>query len=527
MPIHGRLWSLSRRDAAFLVIAVAALSGCHREPADDTSASGTGAPTPAASPACAVTDEQVRQWFEKPAVPEEPDGCFYDFAWQQLLVLTQLQGKAPVLATWPGDQALFPASGDAQPWQTGEHRMRARQLRKGRGMPGLHPVDADQVEEAAALTPLVDQRGRWLHFSVLVNQDEYEYIRCCELYRGGCYNQRMSGIDLPSSSLELKLAWRVIETCDLPDSPSPCTPEDASRFLTAPGEVQPYSAKLQDTPVKATLGLVGMHIVQKTPQNPGFLWATFEHRDNAPDCPASGSPAQPPPASFASWQLYDPACKDPAGTGRCKGNWYCPPCPVAVSQAVRDAYNQKHTDWTIPENPADPGGGLITCTPVPHTFNQPIAGVQVFLFDPDQCKADPFPTQVCRETAVTAEVGALNEQVRQVLGQLGGRAALLANYELAGVLWFAGDGTLEPAGGTALANTTMETYLQDPQLMAKGCVTCHDTKAQPVPSKPPMQFDSGLADRSMVFQQIRQFGDAACSPSQPLSCAAWAGRCPA
>jgi hypothetical protein len=513
MPMHGSLPESFRRNAAFLLIAAAVLSGCDRGTVDVE----PEAPAPVT---CAVTDTDVRRWIENPAVPAEPGSCFYDFAWQQFLALTRLEGQAPVLATWPGDQALFPASGDAEPWRTGTYPMRGRQLRKTARMAGVHAVEADQVMEAAALTPLVDQRGRWLHFSVLVNQDEYEYIRCCELYRGGCYNDRLAGIELPETSLEIKLAWRVIETCDLPDSPRPCTPEDASRFLTAPGEVQPYSAQVLDTPVKATLGLVGMHIVQKTPQNPGFLWATFEHRDNAPDCPAAGS-ASP---SETDWLFYDAACKDPANTGRCQNNWYCPPCPVQVTPEVRDAYNAKHAGWKIPDS------GVITCTPLPHTFNQPIEvspteKVRINLFDPATCKAAQIPTQACRETPVTAEVDALNEQVRKVLGQLGGRASMLAHYELAGVLWFAGD-TLEPASGTALANTTMETYLQDPQLMAQGCVTCHDSNPTPVPAQPPMDFNSGLADRSMVFQQIRQL-DATCSASQPPGCGAWAGRCPA
>lgn len=533
MPRFGGLPALFRREAAFLLLAAAVSSGCGDDSKDSTVSSGTGASDP---PACAVTDDDIRGWIENPSVPAEPGTCFYDFAWQQFLALTRLQGAAPVLATWPGDQALFPASGDAEPWLTGDHPIRARQLRKSLGLPGLfNPVEADQAKEAAALTPLVDQKGRWLHFSVLVNQDEYEYIRCCELYRGGCYNDRLAGIELPETSLEIKLAWRVIETCDLPDSPRPCTPEDASTFVTAPGEVQPYSAQVLDTPVKATLGLVGMHVVQKTPQHPDFLWATFEHRDNSPGCPAAGSAPPSPPEGSANWLFYDPACKDPENTGRCQNNWYCPPCPVVVPKAVRDAYVPycKAGDpdcaygpdgyWTIPANPANPDEGLITCTPFPHKFNQPIAGVRVNLFDPATCKAAPIPTQTCREVPVLAEASALNEQVRKVLSGLGGRAATLANYELAGVLWISGT-TVQPTGGTALANTTMETYLQNAKLMSTGCLVCHDTKSQPVSAD--MPFNAGLADRSMVFQQIRQI-DATCSPDLPASCKAWAGRCPA
>jgi hypothetical protein len=72
----------------------------------------------------------------------------------------------------------------------------------------------------------------------------------------------------------------------------------------------------------------------------------------------------------------------------------------------------------------------------------------------------------------------------------------------------------------------METYLQT---LPTGCVLCHSGQGtygsvDPVPHKPPMQFNSGLADRSYVFQQIRQF-DARCGADQRKKCSAWAQGC--
>lgn len=40
------------------------------------------------------------------------------------------------------------------------------------------------------------------------------------------------------------------------------------------------------------VGLVGLHIVQKTPTRPQWIWSSFEHVDNVPPA-ASGSPATP------------------------------------------------------------------------------------------------------------------------------------------------------------------------------------------------------------------------------------------
>lgn len=517
-----------RFQAAFLMTAVTAASllwGCRPK---ETSPEPSPAPSPVA--ACAATDAEIRQWIENPSLPAEPAGtgdlCFYNFAWQEMFAVTQRVGDAPQFATWPNDQELFPAGGDPNPWNTGARPMRVRLLRKGLGLPGLDGgTTADQVTEAAALTPVVDQRGRWAHYSVVVNQPEYEYIRCCELYRGGCFNTRAgvatqpvkpSQITLPNDALELKLAWRVLETCDLPDSPSPCTRENVSRYLTVQGEVQPYSPQNLDTPVKATLGLVGMHIVQRTPQNPNALWMTFEHIDNVPDCPTAAPPS--PPAGFAGWNFFDATCdsKDP----RCQANQYCPPCPVTVAPDVVKAFNDDPGNkWKIPAD------GVITCTPAPNEFNRPVQvngkSVWIHLFDPQTCKAPPIPTQVCRQPTIAMEVQGLNEKVQAALRQLGGSTAGLANYELVGALWFNGQ-SLQPPPAT-LANTTMETYLQ---ALPNGCILCHadSPAANPVPPAPPMQFNSGFADRSFVFQQIRQFG-AACGTELPASCGAWENAC--
>ncbi|HWM92473.1 MAG TPA: hypothetical protein VN493_17035 [Thermoanaerobaculia bacterium] len=518
------------RGAILLVIAGSLLCSCRPE-------------TPAVQTSCAASDAEILAWIERATLPADPagpdDGCFFDFAWQQLFAVTHLDKGVPRFAAWPTDQVLFPESGSPPRWGTAPGGMRFRQLGKARGLRRSGQVSADIVTEAAALTPLTDQRGRWAHFSLVVNQPEYEYIRCCELFRGNCFNQMAgleptpvpdatpppSRIDRPAGSLELKMAWRVLETCDLPDSPSPCKPDDASRYLTVVGEVEPYSASIQRR--RATLGLIGMHIVQKTPQYKDSVWSTFEHVDNAPDCSQKGDP---PPSG---WSFFNPDCQDPEKTGRCDDNAYCAPCPIRVPADVASAFNS--TDpapkWKIPID-GKTGEGVITCVPGASTieFNKAVKmpdGTErwINLFD-SQCDRPEIPSQVCRSVEVSPTVASLNEQVHRVLGRLGGSTAVLANYKLAGVLWYDGD-DLQPEKAKQLANTTMETYLQT---LPDGCVTCHSI-VPPVErapdSKETMLFNSALADRSMVFQQMRQFGSASeCSATQAEKCSSWNKGCP-
>ena len=59
----------------------------------------------------------------------------------------------------------------------------------------------------------------------------------------------------------------------------------------------------------------------------------------------------------------------------------------------------------------------------------------------------------------------------------------------------------------------------------KACLTCHADQVNGVPCQSPMQFNSGLANRSFLFQQIRQFGGT-CSAGQSGKCSAWAQGCP-
>ena len=533
MREHRGLFGHDRLAAALLLwIAGATLGGCGQEKGYQEK--GYKADTSAAV-TCGVSVEEIRQWIENPSMPLEPEGsandCFYNFAWQELFALTQLEAGVPRFATWPNDQELFPASGEPPPWRSEARLIRGRQIRKGLGMPGEHGVIADQFKEAAALTPFTDQNGRWVHYTVLVNQPEYDYIRYCELYRGKCFNSTGCDIHLPDGSVEIKLAWRVLETCDLPDSKQPCTKEDTSRYLTVQGEVEfpvnPFQPTDPPQPaiVPATLGLVGMHIVHWTNQYRDAVWATFEHVDNDPDCGPNGSPpaSPPPPPGFPDWAFYNDKCSPGSTDPYCQPNQFCPACPVHVAPEVAKAFNEQHSSgWQIPPD------NVIVCTPSPNDFNQPVTlpngdEVWINLFDPKTCRQPPIPTQTCRLTPISADVEKLNDQVRGVLAglKIQGLPFVLANYKLVGAEWFY-NSQLQPGPLVKLTNTTLETYLQN---LPPGCVLCHASQGtvggvDPVPSKPPMQFNSGLANRSFVFQQIRQLGEA-CSKDQPANCKAW------
>jgi hypothetical protein len=157
------------------------------------------------------------------------------------------------------------------------------------------------------------------------------------------------------------------------------------------------------------IALVGLHIVTKTPDRPQWIWSTFEHVDNVPG-------ATPPPAGIP-FSFNDPAQ------------------PQVLNPATRPA-------------------------PISST-NPPLA--------------TPTAMQVVRKQPIKPQTMAMN-QAYWSLPQIKG--TIWQNYQLVMTQWPtqitpeapSNDGAPFPSGGSALANTTMETYFQ---FDGGDCMSCH------------------------------------------------------
>ncbi len=491
----------------------------------------------------------IRSWLGG-AVPAEVGGsedcAFYDFAWQAFLALTSGKDGSYPFTRWGSAAALFPADGPPPPFPSGPQPVAAHQLDKhmSRGH-FADPTVADEVQQAASLVPLVDQRGRWVHYSVLANRTEYDLIRDLGLYASDCYDfwggsadgavtyqppdpsknpptpgtvsltcseggtsqppvTCASGLEadplprLATGSVELKLAWRVLETCDLPDSPPGCQPEDASPYIVVQGSVAPYSPTVPG-PQAATLGLVGMHIVAKTPAHPDWVWATFEHRANDPDC-------QDP---TGSWTFFR--------EGGSHENMFCTPCPVALEAWPASFAAAARQQAAQGQAVLSQDGESLVCTENPGAFNLAQPPLYNPGTGPGQCPGAPIPSQVCRQVPVPAAVAALNGWVEEVLQST---APVLAHYQLVGVAWLEDDCGASPTcvqeGTEKLTNTTMETFEQALALgSATGCLVCHGTNQFNPNPYPPKPFASGIADRSFIFHRILARHGESCSAPEP------------
>ena len=146
-------------------------------------------------------------------------------------------------------------------------------------------VESEFVQ-AFRMGPLPDQNQVYTWFGINTNEAMYNYIVDNKLYNTEGQVKFNQSADWPrgkpnsSGSVEdvgsifVKSAWKVIGAND-----------DQNRFhitnawLYNPGD---KDANIPESCTQKTVGLVGFHIVRRLYSAPQWVWATFEHDDNAP-----------------------------------------------------------------------------------------------------------------------------------------------------------------------------------------------------------------------------------------------------
>jgi hypothetical protein len=282
---------------------------------------------------------------------------------------------------------------------------------------------------------LTAQNGNIALYEVRINQDEFNFINHNGLYdatRQAALVQN-PGFNLPDGtanfsqygsigSIELKASW-----IELPDASL------WPKFKTSKAwVVYPWAP---NAPRLVTVGLTGLHIIHKTKNSPQFIWATFEHVNNAPSTTDISA------NKLLKWYTFYNANCNPG-----LDHYHC---------------NQN----------AQPPGTPATSPYFPNTTNDPYQA----------------PIQVVRENPIsnnaTDNVAGLNAWVWTNLIAPANPDSVFMNYQLVDVLWSnnpaqigAGAqaplpaGTPQPSAQTRIvANTTMETYFQS----TKNCLSCH------------------------------------------------------
>ena len=196
-----------------------------------------------------------------------------DFAWQEFVALSWparvgqrgvAEASKPfgaaglrVWETWKTPEELFlPEGVEPPPWESPLPRERSL-------TENLQAVQSDGTLPAT----LTDRYGHVVRYEVRVNKVLFDYVRSHKLYDRR-QQALAESVQYPDGAIAVKASWRELE------------PGEEGRFLTR--ECVVFDTKDGKPGPKRwrTMGLVGLHIVQKTPSAPQWIWATFEHKGN-------------------------------------------------------------------------------------------------------------------------------------------------------------------------------------------------------------------------------------------------------
>lgn len=411
--------------ATTLTLALA-LSGCGQKPEE-----------PAAEPAVAAAAPKVEaaicqassSWISNPNPPPEIAAAetfcdFYQFSWQWFLAQVSPSTTSPGERVFETNRLHNPNVSSGQcslPVLLG--RAAAAKMLDIRDD---KPQDFEDKE--ADSTALYDQNGNIQRYNIWYSQ------AMCESTQQG----------FASGTFEIKVAWKIL--------PEPVDSSYYSMQATLPGYPKPV-----------TLGMVGFHLANWTQNHPEMIWATFEHKTNAPLCDGS-SPAPPSGWSYAS-----------SDAATCLTNNPQPTSGPPNSACDGSKFN----------------AGLVFKDSAP-----PIKGV---------------PNNVCRQYAYGNQPGqSVNGNdnaanllaIQQLNDQLVGTNGLLTklpdtdpmaiwkHYEMIGGIWTkagassgsppvpSGQGPADPnspqRGSLELTNMTMETFQQGDTSFIPNCFGCHN-----------------------------------------------------
>ncbi|MBD2757139.1 hypothetical protein [Spirosoma validum] len=267
-----------------------------------------------------------------------------------------------------------------------------------------------------------------------------------------CALARANHVQLPDSNalaIELKTSW--VEAKNLPN---------ASSYITVDATIPTYDTTSNREWVPtgervAKMALVGMHIVGSVAGHPEMIWATFEHKKNTPN------------ASYAYLDADSTSKTVPQDTGE---GWL-------FSNSSSGSVNVPHMSANGDTLSAD---SIFT-----------ISASNTLRAMPWGSAMDSLTNQQDRSSAASnSEVISLNNTIQQLLAG----SDIRKNYLFIGATWTQGGAAPNGSnygtdtipgvaiGTSALANSTMETYLQGP---SNSCLFCHSVFDRAHPSLSP------------------------------------------
>ncbi|MFY9835280.1 MAG: hypothetical protein WAK55_02210, partial [Xanthobacteraceae bacterium] len=232
------------------------------------------------------------------AIPSDIAGANWQanvncLAWQDFIAVNWQASPKKCSADTTISAAKFGEPNNTAPvvWET--YKEASDVFQKGAAPPSPWCSGESRAQENKSLGSRFTQAGTggaWLTaqsrhlalYEIRMNRDLFSYIAANRLYDATMqqYFAENSGIDLPNGrgefsqygkagSMVFKASW-----IELPDPSQWPFFKTSKAYVADPGS--------NSSPRLVTVGLVGLHIIHKTSKSPQFIWATFEHVNNAP-----------------------------------------------------------------------------------------------------------------------------------------------------------------------------------------------------------------------------------------------------
>ena len=211
------------------------------------------------------------------STPNNDDYNF--FAWQTFVALN-----------WPslpnGQPAQVPIGTNPNAFRVWEHFDEGWRPFEESGASGASgdtdPVRtfvSDDSLQASSQAPMIDKFKNYFLYTVNIDDTLVDYIDSNGLNSIDGIEEFGENVSqfmfFPPGSIELKLSWRIF-----PDGTDQAT---LDRYYVRDAEVTVADTDSETgeefTIENIKVGLVGMHITHKTPDNPAWVWSTFEHVD--------------------------------------------------------------------------------------------------------------------------------------------------------------------------------------------------------------------------------------------------------
>ncbi len=297
------------------------------------------------------------------------------FSWSTFLYLNTQSGGSPVWSNWSSSVDLLKPieDGASEPTPYGTHYY-PEECQSIDGYQNYRVIDqVDKVNDSLfeAKTqglsgdPVVDSNGNFIRYEILLSEATYNDIASKGYYTASGQAEGVNLIcadtetntgpsDPHSGAMNLKLAWME----------NPAAGHDAGTYYSEEFLVYTPADMTSNNQATCTLTthyLVGMHIARKTQAQQAWIWSTFEHANNAPNCtdlvPAAHSHEQNTscPALTANAYNFTPS----TNTCTAAGDGACASCNSGPASNCSSS-----TGYCVDAPPAAAGGYSTLCRQV-------------------------------------------------------------------------------------------------------------------------------------------------------------------